>query len=588
MIRIHIPSAASSNGRQPPEDPERPKFGESLFDVAAMPAISEAALVRHGARILRPSEAVVLNDQAPLRPTVYLRDTLLVPDDMLRTDGLPRLGEALRGLGVQLVEPPPLREVLGKDYEYLADTEAFAELPRPVRIEVAEGAARPVDAWTVLQTLRATAATDESLRPEVSRISLEHLMVGSALDGAGGVLFEGVGNTASHGSPDLGGLFDRPTPGTSGRIPVTVALAEPERPPAPGGRRPVVAVLDSGVADHPWLPIEERGPGAGNAVVLVDPPAQALISQSAVDPKTGAATRLPIVGYWDRPAIGEPLLGELSTHTGHGTFIAGLVRQLAPAAQVYALRVMHPDGFAHEADVLVALAWISALVEKKVQPIDVISLSLGYFHEGDAEQNVTDLLKPQLQALAARGVTIVAAAGNFSTSRPFYPAALAVPPGPATAAPLISVGALNPNGTRARFSNEAPWVTCFASGVAMVSTFPAVRGELSPIARGTRREAFDPDDFTSGFAAWSGTSFAAPTVAASLAARFIGLPADEPAGAEAARRAFKDLHPHSRATGGEPSGTTAAEPSGTTAPEPVDAASAGAAPGTPQPVVVES
>ena len=32
-----------------------------------------------------------------------------------------------------------------------------------------------------------------------------------------------------------------------------------------------------------------------------------------------------------------------------------------------------------------------------------------------------------------------------------------------------------------------------------------------------RRETIDPDDFTGGFALWSGTSFAAPYVAARLA-----------------------------------------------------------------------
>jgi subtilisin family serine protease len=320
-------------------------------------------------------------------------------------------------------------------------------------------------------------------------------------------------NTASHGSPDLDSLFGRPQPGLSGRVPVTVALPEPDRPAPCGDRRAVVAVLDTGISTHPWLPYVELGdPGAADAVVLVDPPLQASIELNALLEPT---PRVPIIGYRDLPYVEEPLLGDLSTHTGHGTFIAGLVRQLAPAAQVYAIRVMHPDGFAHEADVLFALAYLAT----GTQPVDVVSLSLGYFHESPAEVAVTTQIAPLLALLAEAGVTIIMAAGNYSTSRPFYPAALAAQPLPVKAAPMVSVGALNPNTTTARFSDEADWVTCYASGVAIVSTFPAAAGAEDPMATAGHREEFDPDDFSAGFAIWSGTSFAAPVVAACLADR---------------------------------------------------------------------
>jgi hypothetical protein len=48
---------------------------------------------------------------------------------------------------------------------------------------------------------------------------------------------------------------------------------------------------------------------------------------------------------------------------------------------------------------------------------------------------------------------------------------------------------------------------------------------MEPIAR-TRafdldRESIDPDDFTGGFALWSGTSFAAPTMAGRIAAKML-------------------------------------------------------------------
>ena len=132
---------------------------------------------------------------------------------------------------------------------------------------------------------------------------------------------------------------------------------------------------------------------------------------------------------------------------------------------------------------------------------------------------------------------VTAAAGNFSTSRRFYPAAFAdLAPMPVQA-PLISVGALNPDGSKALFSDGGTWIRAWASGAAMISTFPAdINGSRDPEVRRPAhpanvlpdglslppwRAALDQDDFTSGFAAWSGTSFAAPVLAAVLAAELL-------------------------------------------------------------------
>lgn len=231
-----------------------------------------------------------------------------------------------------------------------------------------------------------------------------------------------------------------------------------------------------------------------------------------------------ILDATDAPSITEPLLGALATHYGHGTFIAGVIRQNAPMAQVKMVRVMQSDGVAYESDLLTALRALVSLVTLAQagggagMMVDVISLSLGYFHE-DGEV-VSDELAAVLDQLTALGVAIVAAAGNFATSRPFYPAAFAPRFASKPGAPLVSVGALNPNGSIALFSDEAPWVTCYATGAAVVSTFPVTSvGAAQPdfsIGQG-RRQGLDGDDFASGFAVWSGTSFAAPAVAAALA-----------------------------------------------------------------------
>jgi subtilisin family serine protease len=108
------------------------------------------------------------------------------------------------------------------------------------------------------------------------------------------------------------------------------------------------------------------------------------------------------------------------------------------------------------------------------------------------------------------------------------------------------VGALNPNGTDAMFSNTGPWVRVYERGASVMSTIPAFQGGLEPIARTEafqrRREAPDPDDYTDQFALWSGTSFAAPLFAGKLAARLVGAtsPFGEPASrADAVDRAWR-------------------------------------------------
>ena len=158
----------------------------------------------------------------------------------------------------------------------------------------------------------------------------------------------------------------------------------------------------------------------------------------------------------------------------------------------------------------------------------MVSLSLGFYHETPgAVEDEAGLFKA-IRALQHEGVCIVAAAGNGATTLPFWPAALAAGDTPDTGhgrVPVVSVGARNPNdGTIAAFSNTGEWVRTYRCGVAVVSTMPvtfegSLRGGFDVAARQGRpaRGTPDPDDYSSGFGIWNGSSFAAPACAGDVA-----------------------------------------------------------------------
>jgi hypothetical protein len=201
--------------------------------------------------------------------------------------------------------------------------------------------------------------------------------------------------------------------------------------------------------------------------------------------------------------------------------LAGIVRQVVPDAQVLAIRIMHSDGFVYEGDLMCALGLLSARVAGALDAgdmslmVDVVSLSLGYFSESAADVAYSSALRQVISSLLASGVMVTAAAGNYATTRRYYPAAFASAPLPGPGTGVVSVGALNPNGTKAMFSDGGCWVRTWGTGAEVVSTYPDdVRGSRDPVLRLPGRESLDPDDYRAGFATWSGTSFAAPYLAA--------------------------------------------------------------------------
>jgi subtilisin family serine protease len=312
--------------------------------------------------------------------------------------------------------------------------------------------------------------------------------------------------------------------GSGARQPVAVALQPPARKPDiefTDTRRPVVAILDTGCGHHPWLVgvVDETVTLDGATIGYVD---------DATDPE-----------MW--PDQSGPLDGSIDHYAGHGTFIAGLIHQACPDADIVSWRIMSSAGPIVESDLVDTLADIAEVARRHRdgddggEAIDVLSLSMGYYHETPEDVLFDSTMYDILKVLGQCGVAVICSAGNDATARPMFPAAFAPwadGNGPiateAGVVPVVSVGALNPNGTDAMFSNAGPWVRAYAAGASIVSTTPPFQGGLEPLARTEvyrrRRETIDPDDYSSTFAVWSGTSFSAPLFAGRLAAQLAVIP----------------------------------------------------------------
>jgi len=191
----------------------------------------------------------------------------------------------------------------------------------------------------------------------------------------------------------------------------------------------------------------------------------------------------------------------IERYGGHGTFIASIIRAMAPRADVRVHRTFERAGAIYETDIVRALDDVLA-----TEP-DVISLSAGthtWRHHGMLSFQA--FLDGPLRARGDKTV-LVAAAGNDGQDWKFAPAEL---PG------VVSVGALNSkwNG-RAWFSDYGDWVSVFAPGQDLVHAF--ARGLYIYHERLIPQEA----EFH-GMARWSGTSFSTPVVAGLIAARMSG------------------------------------------------------------------
>jgi thermitase len=217
-------------------------------------------------------------------------------------------------------------------------------------------------------------------------------------------------------------------------------------------------------------------------------PVTVLILDTGVDPHPWFTTR-PWFGEWGPVPETLDLEGDGVTdaQAGHGTFVTGVALRHAPGATLRHHRVLSSHGLTDDRTVAMALRRTRQHAAARGEHIDVIVLTAGCHTPDDRCPP-----SPAHEFSRFTDTVVVAAAGNHGTSRPFWPAALPS---------VTAVGATTPDGDLAPFSGRGPWLDTAAPGVDVVSAH--VR--QSEVGR------------TYGAARWSGTSFAAPRVAAEIA-----------------------------------------------------------------------
>lgn len=187
---------------------------------------------------------------------------------------------------------------------------------------------------------------------------------------------------------------------------------------------------------------------------------------------------------------------------GHGTHASGIaaavgdnrlgVTGACPRCKLMPVKVLDDKGDGNSFDAAVGIVWAAD------NGASVINLSLG----GD-ESDPT--LERAVKYALSRNIAVVAAAGNgvetqtangvelIGVDKPMYPAAL---PG------VISVGAVDLQRQRTRFSNFGSWVTIMAPGQQILSTMPQ-----SPVFMTTN------ESYLNEYDVMDGTSMASPMVA---------------------------------------------------------------------------
>jgi hypothetical protein len=244
---------------------------------------------------------------------------------------------------------------------------------------------------------------------------------------------------------------------------------------------------------EPFPSVRQDGGGAGVLVYMAD---TGLLRDTATHSWLDGVRMANSVEDADPrdPLEGDP--PEIPPYTGHGTFVAGVLRCIAPATEIIVQNAFSIAGSELESDLVPRLD-------------AALGLGVDIFHLTIACSSRNDLpliaFQEWLRKVRHSGAVCIAAAGNSGFDRKTWPAAF---PG------VIGVGALGGDWRgRATFSNFGPWVDLYAPGRDLINAYATgtYTCHVYPYKNDVRKFY--------GMAKWSGTSFSTPIVSGLIASR---------------------------------------------------------------------
>lgn len=189
----------------------------------------------------------------------------------------------------------------------------------------------------------------------------------------------------------------------------------------------------------------------------------------------------------------------LDHEAGHGLFISGLISRVDPELSVDLGRVLYSTG---EGDEHLIATYLAEVLNSSVT---VVNLSLGAFIPNNPDPIVADVVRQLIKA----GKIVVAAAGNAGDEAAYAEDTMF----PASMPEVIAVGAAT---TKKRKREPKNWAKSnpadvYAPGVDLLSSYV--------------EWAAAPEPTFKLWASWTGTSFATPVVAATIARLLKAAPA---------------------------------------------------------------
>ena len=267
------------------------------------------------------------------------------------------------------------------------------------------------------------------------------------------------------------------------------------------GEGVVVAVIDTGIlAEHPDFKNTRLLPGYD---FITDP---FISRRREIGPAPGAAD----LGDWSAGVVECGPGAEARTSGWHGTHVAGTIAQsthneiggagVAPGVTVLPVRVLGRCG-GWTSDIIDAITWASGgsvpHVPDNPNPAQVLNLSLG------GSKSCSSAYQEAIDAAISRGAIIVAAAGNSSEDVSGVQ--------PAGCRNMIAVGASSGSGHKADYSNYGDRIDLAAPGGDKQG------GNLGYIWQAGYTGPTTPQSGTYNYVGYTGTSMAAPHVAATAA-----------------------------------------------------------------------